>query len=90
MSSSDSDSSGSDSGSGSSSEASAPVQADQATKRVVPPIIQRKLQLRNQLDMFQVDEELNEFEEEKVTITGKTATDFVAAPNNIKHARISR
>jgi len=48
----------------------------------VPPIIQRKLQLRNQLDMFQVDEE---FEEEKYTVTGKTATDF--APNNIREVR---
>ena len=40
--------------------------------------------------MFQVDEDDEQFEEEKYTVTGKTATDLVAAPNNIREARRSR
>ena len=87
MSSSDSDS-GSDSSSSSSSSESSGQQKDAAADekaRQIPPIIQRKLQLRNQLDMYQVDEE---FEEEKYTVTGKTATDVVLP--NIREIRVGR
>ena len=53
------------------------VKTDADTKRI-PPITERKLQLRNNLEMFQVDEE---FEEEKYTVTGQTTGAEVVLPN---------
>ena len=81
--SSDTDSS-SGSQSGSSETSTEAVQADMQTKRVVPPLVTRKLQLRNQLDMYRGagDEE----EEELKTLTGATAED-VAVPRLIREGR---
>ena len=77
--------SNSDSSSGSSQtsiKTAPPINTDQI-KRIVPPIVERKLALRNALEMFQVDEE---YEGENHTITGKTATDVVL-PDIIREAR---
>lgn len=65
---SDSDSSGSGSSAATLTDslATKPIKVEQETKRI-PPIVERKLQLRQQLDMYQVDED---FEEEKYTLTG--------------------
>ena len=82
MSSSSGSGSGSDSGSDSSGATEViekPIEAD--TNRI-PPITERKLALRNQLAIYQVDEEM--FEDEKFTVTGRTATDVVLP--NIREA----
>lgn len=67
-----SSSSGSDSGSGSSSSGSSSEEEkkvdDSDTKRI-PPITERKLQLRHQLSIYQVDEEMFE-DDQKYTATG--------------------
>ena len=67
-----SDTGSSGTGSAASSQGAAQVTQDDAKR--VPPITLRKLELRNKLAMFQVDEE---YEEEKYTLTGQTATDVV-------------
>ena len=82
-SSSDSDSDSSSGSSQTSTKTAPPINTDQI-KRIVPPIVERKLALRNALDMFQVDEEYEG--ENNHTITGKTATDVVL-PDIIREAR---
>lgn len=83
-----SSSSGSDSGSDSSSSGSSSEEEkkvdDSDTKRI-PPITERKLQLRHQLSIYQVDEEMFE-DDQKYTVTGQTATDVVLP--NIREANL--
>ena len=80
-------SSGSDSGSGSSSSGSSSSgeekKVDDSETKRIPPITERKLQLRHQLSIYQVDEEMFE-EEMKYTATGQTATDVILP--NIREA----
>ena len=59
-------------------QAAQPIQTNAKTTKIIPPLVERKLKLRNQLDIYQVDEE---YEEEKHTVTDKTATDDVMLPN---------